>query len=235
MPRIARIVVPDCWHHITQRGNRQQTVFLDDADRAVYFQFLSHHARRNQLRITGYCLMGNHIHLLAIPPTETALAKTLGRAHVDYARWSNLKRGQTGHLWQNRYYSCPLDESHQWAALRYVELNPVRAGLVSKAADWRWSSAQAHTGAFDRTNSLDLSDWRAAWGVEAWRDVLDHGIDDAVTMARIRDATRTGRPAATDEFLVRLEIACQRSLHPQKRGPKPKLKPDLAPLQLGVA
>lgn len=87
MARIARVVVPGCWHHITQRGNRQQTVFLDDADRAMHFQFLAQHAARNALRVAGYCLMGNHGHLIATPPNETGLAKTLGRTHVDYERF----------------------------------------------------------------------------------------------------------------------------------------------------
>ena len=207
MARIARVVVPGCWHHITQRGNRQQTVFFDDADRAMYFQFLARHAARNALRLVGYCLMGNHVHLIAVPSTETGLAKTMGRTHVDYARWFNLKRGETGHVWQNRYFSCPLDQTHQWEALRYVELNPVRAGLVRTAADWLWSSAQAHTGGPDRANILDLAEWRSAFAVETWCDVLDHGVADAAMIERIREATRSGRPAVTDAFLKQLETA----------------------------
>ena len=150
MARIARVVVPGCWHHITQRGNRRQSVFFEDADYTLYLQLLAHHTRRCAVRIVGYCLMGNHVHLIAIPPAETALAKSLGRAHVDYARWLNLRRGETGHVWQNRFFSCPMDDWHQWEALRYVECNPVRAGMVSEAPEWRWSSAEAHTSGVDQ-------------------------------------------------------------------------------------
>jgi putative transposase len=121
-------------HHVTQRGNRRETVFYEDADRATYLKLLTAHCRRNAVRLTGYCLMGNHVHLLLAPDREDGLAKTLGRAHTDYSRWLNVKRGETGHVWQNRYFSCPLDERHQWEALRYVELNPVRAGLALAAA-----------------------------------------------------------------------------------------------------
>jgi len=234
MARIARVVVPGCWHHITQRGNRQQTVFFDDADRAMYFQFLARHASRNSLRVVGYCLMGNHVHLIAAPSTETGLAKTLGRTHVDYARWFNLKRGETGHVWQNRFFSCALDEAHQWEALRYVELNPVRAGLVRTAADWLWSSARAHAGGPDRTNLLDLTEWRRGWTVETWRDVMDHGVADAVMIERIREATRSGRPVVSDEFLKLLETARRRPLRPRKRGRKPKAATNALQPQLGV-
>jgi putative transposase len=219
MARMARVVVPGLWHHITQRGNRRETVFFDDRDRAMYLQLLAQHCRRCSLRVVGYCLMGNHVHLIAIPPAETALAKSLGRAHVDYARWLNLRHGQTGHVWQNRFFSCPMDEGHQWEALRYVECNPVRAGLVSDAPDWPWSSAAAHTGGTDRSGLLDVAEWWQRWTPGAWREALESGIADAALWDRIRDATRSGRPAAGEEFVKRLEAERGRRLRPQKPGP----------------
>jgi putative transposase len=155
MARLARVVVPGVWHHVTQRGNRRQTVFFSDADRATYLQFLMRHCARSAVHITGYCLMGNHVHLIAVPETSAGLAHALGRTDVDYARWLNLRRGETGHVWQNRFYSCPLDQRHQWEALRYVELNPVRAGLAADAAAWPWSSAAAHLAGVDRSGILD--------------------------------------------------------------------------------
>jgi len=221
MGRIARVVVPGCWHHITQRGNHQQTVFFHDADREFYLRLLRRHCALQSVRITGYCLMGNHVHLLAIPANAAGLARAFGRAHVEYARWLNLRRQETGHVWQNRYYSCPLDERHQWEALRYVELNPVRAGLASRAADWRWSSAAAHLAGDDHAGLIDCADWRARWLPGSWAEVLEHGIDDADLIARIRDATRTGRPAAGDDFVKRVEATLGRPLHRLKRGPKP--------------
>jgi len=222
MARLARVVIPGLWHHITQRGNRRQTVFFDDRDREMYLQLLAHHARRCSLRIAGYCLMGNHVHLIAIPPAENALAKSLGRAHVDYARWLNLRRGETGHVWQNRFFSCPMDEGHQWEALRYVESNPVRAGLVAEAAEWRWSSAAAHTGGTDGWGFLYTAEWERRWTAGVWREAQCSGMEEAALWERIREATRTGRPAAGEDFVKRLEADQGRCLRPQKRGPKGK-------------
>jgi len=222
MARIARVVVPACWHHVTQRGNRRQTVFFDDTDRTLYLQLLARYAGQCSVRIAGYCLMGNHVHLIVIPSRGNALARSLGRAHVDYARWLNLRRGETGHVWQNRFFSCPMDARHQWEALRYVEQNPVRAGLVSAAEAWRWSSAQAHTGGIDRLGILDMAEWERCWTGASWRQALASGMEDAALQERIREATRTGRPAAEDEFIKKLEAEQSRCLRPQKRGPKHK-------------
>jgi putative transposase len=166
--------------------------------------------------------MGNHVHLVAIPKTAAGLAQALGRTHGDYARWLNLRRGEVGHLWQNRYYSCILDESHRWQALRYVELNPVRAGLAATAAEWRWSSAAAHVGGVDRASLLETVEWGAQWTPRTWRDALEISIEDAALLERIREATRTGRPAAGPEFVAELERRLGRPLRPQKRGPKVK-------------
>ncbi len=163
MGRIARVVIPGVWHHITQRGNRRQTVFFRDSDRKQYLDLLRRYCARYGVKVTGYCLMTNHVHVLAVPLSQASLARAFGRAHNDYSRWLNVARGDTGHLWQSRYYSCPMDDDHQWAALRYVELNPVRAGLVAAAEDWVWSSAAAHVGANDAAPFLDLADWRHRW------------------------------------------------------------------------
>ena len=220
---MARAVAPGCWHHVTQRGNRRQTVFFEDADRAMYLRLLGLHCSRRRVRISGYCLLSNHVHLVAAPQAENGLAKALGGAHMDYARWLNLRRSETGHVWQNRFYSCPLDEGHRWEALRYVELNPVRAGLTGAAADWPWSSAAAHLGGRDPAGLLDLTEWGSRWNPETWRDVLEEGLDNAATMERIREATRTGRPAGSADFIEQLETATHRPLRPQKRGPKKKV------------
>jgi len=166
--------------------------------------------------------MSNHVHLLAIPEAETALATALGRAHYDYARWLNLRRREIGHVWQNRFYSCPLDHAHQWEALRYVELNPVRAGLVRSAVDWLWSSAAVHVGGPDTAGFVDCTDWSERWSAAAWDAVLQNGVQDALLVERIRTATRTGRPAGNEEFIATAEVSLGRSLRPGKRGPKSK-------------
>ncbi|HXB70876.1 MAG TPA: transposase [Candidatus Acidoferrales bacterium] len=232
MARIARVVVPGRWHHITQQGNGRQTVFFDDTDRAIYLSLLARHAGKNGVRIAGYCLMNTHVHLLAIPESEKGLARSFGWTHNDYARWFNMRRGRSGHLWQNRFYSCPLDEHHQWEALRYVEMNPVRAEMVAEASDWPWSSAAFHTGAADPTGIVDSADWRARWSPQTWREVLSQGVENGALWERIREATGTGRPAANDDFIRRLEAESNRRLRPRKRGPKAKAAPAGARLDL---
>ncbi len=207
-------------------------MFLDDSDRAMYLKLLTHHCRAASVRITGFCLMRNHVHILAIPHNEDGLAHALGRAHNDYSRWFNMRRGENGHLWQNRYFSCPLDERHQWEALRYVELNPVRAGLTSQAVDWRWSSAAAHRAGADRTGLLDMAEWWWRWTPRGWGEVLQLGLQDAVTIDRIRQSTRTGRPAAGEDFVLRLEATRGRPLRPQRRGRKPRA---MVGVELGIA
>ena len=222
MGRIARVVVPESWHHVTQRGNHQQRVFYDDGDRKLYLDLLRSYCLRRSVRITGYCLMGNHVHLLVSPARATGLAQALGRTHNDYARWLNLRRRQSGHVWQNRFYSCPLDEDHKWAALRYVELNPVRSGLVERAEEWPWSSAPAHVTETDPAGLIDWADWRRKWCAESWGQALRHGREEAAMMERIRDATRTGRPAGGEDFVTRVESVVGRTIRVRKRGPKPK-------------
>ena len=215
--------MPGVWHHITQRGNGRRDVFFDDADRALYLQLLRRYCARHDVKVTGYCLMTNHVHILAVPARETSLARAFGRAHNDYARWLNVKRGETGHCWQNRYFSCPLDEAHQWEALRYAELNPVRAGLVTTPGHWPWSSAAAHLGEVAPAEFLDLTEWLQRWSPTRWRDALSEGLTDAAFLERIREASRTGRPVGSDAFMRGAERLTGRRFRPSKRGPKPKV------------
>ncbi len=222
MPRLSRVVLPGCWHHVTQRGNHRQTVFLHDAQREFYLRLLAAYTRKFHVGIGGYCLMGNHVHLLAIPSDPQGLARALGRTHNDYARWLHVQQGLVGHLWQNRFFSCPLDDAGRWEALRYIELNPVRAGLVGEAASWPWSSAAAHQAGTDRTALLSWDEWRTRWSPEGWREALAAGIEDAALIERIRQATRTGRPAGSAAFVRAAEMRLGRRLAPVRPGPKPK-------------
>ena len=222
MGRIARVVIPGLAHHVTQRGNRQQNVFLSDDHRRVYLKTLGKHCEKYGLRILGYCLMTNHVHLVAVPLREDSLAKGLGRTHNDYARWFNVTQGQSGHLWQNRFFSCPLEDRHLWEALRYVELNPVRAHLVARPEEWRWSSAGAHLGRPDESGLLSMESWREQYDERRWREVLEMGVGAAELEQRIREATRTGRPFGSETFVERLEEQTGRRLRPQRRGPKKK-------------
>lgn len=120
-------------------------------------------------------------------------------------------------MWQGRYYSCPLDEPHLWEALRYTELNPVRAGLVAESESWIWSSAAAHCASAPNPSWLALEQWQAHWTAESWRAFLRTNEDESA-LAAIRLSTHTGRPLGTAEFVRALERSTQRPLAPRKRG-----------------
>lgn len=146
MPRLARSVCAELPHHITQRGNRREDVFFTDQDRQAYLDWLKDYAEKSKVDILAYCLMTNHLHLVAVPSTEQGLQQLLKPLHMRYAQRINRARGWKGHLWQGRYYSSALDEDYLWAAIRYVERNPVRARIVRKAENYPWSSARGHCG-----------------------------------------------------------------------------------------
>ena len=156
MPRFARVVVPGYPYHVTHRDNRRGDVFFADEDRDVYRRWLQEYATECDLRIWAYCMMSNHVHLLVVPGRKDSLATAIGRTHMRHARWVNRRQGWTGHLWANRFYSTVPDEPHLWAAVKYLERNPVRAGIVDHAHGYEWSSAPAH--ALGRKDSLLSSD-----------------------------------------------------------------------------
>ena len=145
MSRQARVVAEAVPHHVTQRGNNRQDIFLTDDDRRFYIDLLREKCEQFGVSLLGYCLMTNHVHFVAVPRRADSLAKTLGQTHWRYAMRFNRRYRRSGHLWQNRFYSCPLGPSHLLAALAYVDVNPVRAGLVGDAAQYPWSSARART------------------------------------------------------------------------------------------
>ena len=144
MPRIARVVAPGFPHHITQRGNRRLQTFFCDEDYGAYVSLMSEWCGQHGVEIWAYCLMPNHVHLVAVPKSEDGLRRAIGEAHRRYTRRVNFREGWRGHLWQGRFASYPMDETYLLCAARYIELNPVRAKLVGDAAEWRWSSAPAH-------------------------------------------------------------------------------------------
>ncbi len=212
MGRIARVVAQGVPHHITQRGNARQVVFDDARDRSVYLRLLRKYAEKFRLRIWAWCLMSNHVHILAVPETAESMKRTLGQAHRDYASYRNAQLAACGHVWQSRYYSCPIDQSGVWPVMAYIERNPVRAGLVQFAEDHIWSSARAHVIGRDEENLVDLSPWRAAYTTERWRNTLRLGVEDEVLQERLRQATLTGRPFGSDQFIEELELTSNRRL-----------------------
>ena len=144
MPRKARVVMAGVPHHITQRGNNKMDLFYSDEDRLKYLAYIWYYCDKYDLDIWAYCLMSNHVHYIGVPQKEDAMAQVFRVAHMRYTQDHNEKTGHVGHLWQSRYFSCPLDDVHTIAAVRYVQNNPVRAGLVASPDDYMWSSCRAH-------------------------------------------------------------------------------------------
>jgi putative transposase len=220
MPRTSRIVISGVPHHVTQRGNNRQDVFFVDDDRRVYLSLLGRAAQKEGLSLMGYCLMTNHVHLIAIPSGADSLARALGRTHFHYSQYINQLHKRSGHLWQARFYSCALDERHAWAALRYVEQNPVRARLAREPWDWAWSSAAAHVGDPDGSGMLDLAQWRQMMAAADWRAELSRRLPEEDSKP-LRANTLTGRPLGSDGFISKLETKLGRRLRPLPGG-RPK-------------
>ena len=234
MSRIARVVVPGIPHHITQRGNSRQNVFRCDTDRRVYLDLYREYSARFRLATWGYCLMDNHIHLLAVPERQTSLAKTLGRLQSDYARYFNVRYGKCGHLWEARYFSCPIDDDRVWTALRYIERNPVQAGMIDDAVDWRWSSARAHAIGEDPERFLSMAAWRDIYHPSDWQVELGAAMLDAPAIRELRDATLRGRPFGSTEFVERLERELDRALFAKPVGRPRKRQDSAVPEQVEI-
>jgi len=216
MPRIARIIAAGYPHHITQRGNNRATVFFDDEDRQTYLKLLSRQADRYHISIWAYCLMDNHIHLLAVPETETALSRGIGLTNLMYTQYLNRKLKQSGRIWQNRFFSCVVENDlYLWSVARYIERNPLKVALTASAELYRWSSAKAHiTGTNDPL--LDATPWLSPQERSAYAEFVRD--EDKETDNAIRRATRTGRPYGTDQFIDQLELRLNQPLRPRKPG-----------------
>ena len=219
--RRARVSVPGLPHHVTQRGNRRADVFLDAEDRHLYLELLREYSTRHRLLLCDYNLMTNHTHLIVVPETEFALSDALRDTHGAYASTFNRKYGFTGHLWQARFYSCVLDDEHLRHAVRYVERNPVRAGMVARAEDYPWSSAYPHVR--DQEDRYLDAGLPLIGEIEDWSAWLATN-DSEEAISAIREAAATGRACGSEDFIRRLESQCGLPLRLQKRGRKPRSK-----------
>ncbi len=214
--------MPGLPHHFTQRGNNRGSVFDTDADRDLFLDLLGEYAQQYGLSVMSYCLMTNHFHLVARPRDETSAAKSLGRLEADYARYLHVRRRTSGHLWQARYYSVPMEHSYCWRAIAYVERNPVRAGMADAAAEYRWSSAAARIGAAPPPTWLELSHWREQWSADAWRAFDADRDAETLLRAELKEATLNGFPLGR-ELVKRLESDTGARLHRGKSGRPPAL------------
>ncbi len=216
MARMARLVIPNYPHHVTQRGSRKQTTFFSTQDYLLYVDLLASAKEKARVDIWAYCLMPNHVHLVVTPESKEGICALLQNAHRIYARRINAREGWRGHLWQERFHSFVMDEKYLLATVRYTELNPVRAGLCEQPDDWRWSSVHAHMkGVDDQLVSVApmlhrVQDWPKFLGS---RD-SDDGYD------KIREHAKSGRPVGGSQFIQQLERLAGRKLGMRKRGPK---------------
>lgn len=212
MARAPRIVAPGLAHHVTQRGNNRQDVFRTDDDRRLYLHTLKARCALHDVIVHAYCLMRNHVHLVVTPTTAAALAHAIGQTHWLYTQHFNRTHGHSGHLWQNRFFSCPLVDEHEIAAIRYTERNPVSAQLVKLPWQYTWSSAAVHCGkARDTFKLLDGAQFARRYGPDQWQSILlEHGDD--VDDEHLEHCLRSGRPVADDRGMKRLERLLGRRL-----------------------
>jgi len=216
MPRIARVVIPNCPHHVIQRGNRRLKVFFSDDDKAFYLTLIRRQIEKHGISIWAFCLMDNHVHYAAVPSNKESFARGFGGAHMKYTHIINTREDWKGYLWQGRFITYPLDPAYLYSAVRYIERNPVRAGMVKRAEDYPWSSAYAHT--HGEPHPLltpcplekQILDWPAYLGEE----------DDEEEIKKLVEHEHTGRPLGSPDFVKDLEALTGRVLAPKRRGRK---------------
>ncbi|MDA8088922.1 MAG: transposase [Actinomycetota bacterium] len=221
MPRIARAVAVGFPHHITQRGNYRQAVFETDRDYIRYLELLKQYSEQHSLKVWAYCLMGNHVHFIAVPMEPDSLSKAFNALHMRYSQYFNRKNKTMGHLWQGRFYSCALDERHLYAAMRYVENNPVRAQIVRKAEKYQWSSARSHV--MKVVDPVISKDCYLIKEIKDWPAYLREK-DDRVLVEELRQNTTTGRPCGDEKFIGKLEKSLGRRLGALPWG-RPRKRP----------
>jgi putative transposase len=218
MARQARVVIPGIPHHITQRGNRRQKTFFCEADYKTYLTMAGQAFRDAEVEVWAYCLMPNHVHLIATPARPQALAEAVAATHVRYTRQINLREGWTGYLWQGRFASFPMDEDYLRHCARYVGLNPVRAGLVERAVDWPWSSVRAHLEG--RADPLLTPAPLAERLGDDMAKAFALDVDEEA-QRRLRRASRTGRPLGAAAWIKALEASTGRTLAEPAMGRPP--------------
>jgi putative transposase len=219
MARLPRVVIPGVPHHVTQRGNRRERTFFEEGDYALYLDLLAEAAHRARAELWCYCLMPNHVHVVVVPSDVDGLRRTFRHVHRHYAGFINARMRVTGHLWQGRFGSVAMDEAHFVNALRYVSLNPARAGLVKRAGDWRWSSVRAHLAGED-DHVVKVAP--ALERVGDFASFLDEEFDEPAAYWGLRKAESGGRPVGSAEWIKAMEVKTGMKLAPARRGPGPR-------------
>jgi len=216
MARLARIVIPGLPHHVTQRGNRREAIFFEDGDFEIYLDLLAQQTLKAGVAVRAYCLMPNHVHLILKPTRADDLGRAVGEAHRRYTNFINARGRWTGHLFQSRFASVVLDDTHLIRAVRYVSLNPVRAHLVGRREDWKWSSVRAHLSGVDDA----LVTVRPVLDrIPHLKDLLQVDMED--DFSELRRAESTGSPLGAPEFVAGLESLLGRKIARRAPGRRP--------------
>ena len=211
MPRNQRYVLPGYDYHVTQRGTNRQDVFRQAGDREVYLDLLRDQQKDAGVRLLTYSLMTNHVHLIVVPEHGDSLAVLFRRVHGRYAQYFNARYRRCGHLWQGRFFSCPLSPAHLDVALRYVEMNAVRAGMVMKPEDYRWSSAKPHcSGLAAAEDLLDVEFWKERGAADGWKQMLERAHPEALYHL-LRRCSHAERPFGPESFVAEFEERLGRS------------------------
>lgn len=226
MARLSRLALAGEVHHLIQRGHNQQAIVSDDEDRRAFIDCLREAAALHKVDIHAYALMDNHLHVLATPPTDEALSRMMQSLGRRYVSRFNRRHGRSGSLWEGRYRAAPLEAS-SWLmpCMRYIELNPVRAGLVDQAQDYPWCSALHHLGV--RRDSL-VHEHAGFWAMgntpferdANYRRYLEAGVLESERSA-ILDSAFKAWPLGGPAYLAQLGKQTDRVLQPRPRG-RPK-------------
>lgn len=223
MARLPRLILPGQAHHVILRGNNRQAIFHSDLDRQHLLATLAEVSTLYQVAVHAYVLMDNHLHLLLTPPSADALSRMMQALGRRYVGWFNARHRRSGTLWEGRFRAGLVEgERHLLACMRYIELNPVRAGLCAEAQDWPWSSATHHLG--QGRQSL-ISEHALFWSMgntpfdreHAWREFLGQGVSTA-EQGLFTDAALRGRPVASEAFLRPLAEEHARVVEKRPRG-----------------
>lgn len=216
MSRIARVIATEYPHHIVHRGNNKQRIFLQSNDYCEYLSLLKHYQKEKNSPILAYCLMRNHVHLLLKPLAEDSLPKMMQGVALCYAQYINKKYGRTGRLWEARYFSSIVDrDDYLWTVVRYIEQNPLRAGIVEREIDYPYSSARAHL-LKERDDILTEALFNESERSEYVRFAAESATKEE--LARLRDATKKGKPFGSEPFITEMEHLLKRNFKVAPRG-----------------
>lgn len=230
MARLPRLILPDQPHHVILRGNNRQAIFFSDLDRQHLMNTIGEVAQQYGVAVHAFVLMDNHFHLLLTPPTGDALSRMMQALGRRYVGWFNARHQRSGTLWEGRFRAGLIEgERHLVACMRYIELNPVRAGLCQRPEEWPWSSAAHHLGL---ARQAVISEHPLYWSMgntpfereHAYREFMEQGVTQQ-EQVRFTEAVLRGRPVASEAFLKPLAGEHERVVARRPRGRPRKLKP----------